>query len=95
MYIPYPLPRSNLVEEDSEISAKNQPESQLPKRKKQKAMPFSQLLTNEALLKSLRDTEEATKKKANEIKCKKKTTAQKQLEQETKKAQREEAKKKS
>ncbi|CAG8719807.1 24126_t:CDS:2 [Dentiscutata erythropus] len=93
MILKYPLPRSKLVEEESEIGAKNQLESQVPKRKKRKTMPFSQLLTSEMSLKLLKDAEEDAEKKANEIKRKKEIAAQKRIEQEAKKEQAEKAKK--
>ncbi|CAG8833854.1 27420_t:CDS:1, partial [Racocetra persica] len=54
--------------------------------KETKKMPFAQLLTNKASLKELKDAEKETEKKANEIKCKKKSATQKRLKWEAKKA---------
>ncbi|CAG8803944.1 12229_t:CDS:1, partial [Dentiscutata erythropus] len=53
------------------------PESNIQKKKKQKTILFSQLLTNENSLKLLKDTKEEAEKKANEIKYKKESATQK------------------
>ncbi|CAG8838117.1 1925_t:CDS:1, partial [Cetraspora pellucida] len=70
LVLKYPLHHNLQSVEDPE-AGEEELGSLLPKRKKRKTMPFSQLLTNEKSLQELREVKEEAERVANEKRHKK------------------------